>query len=259
MKKLIKSISLTLVVAIVAMSVVLGASGCSKKQGELRIADCGLLAPITFFESDNKLTGIGPDLGVLFAGEQNKKAKIDIFDFPGMLAAVASGTHDLLMNATPTPARAETLDFTVPYVTMSAMFITRSNDTRLDACTTKEEINDVLNGKRVGTLPGSTHDNYIKAANGATSVNYNDIGLLLTALAQSHVDFVLYEFLVTDAIQTDILEKNSGIKIIEVTVDSADIAMAVRKGNTTLLSKLNDFIADIKQGGKLDEIIARYV
>jgi len=34
--------------------------------------------------------------------------------------------------------------------------------------------------------------------------------------------------------------------------------MAVRKGNTALLNKLNAFIQGVKQSGKLDEIVSRY-
>ena len=259
-----KKILFSLLAGIVALAAVFTFNGCSvnasSNQNTLKIADCGLLSPVTFFDSNNKLTGIGPDLGKMFASEQNQTAKFDIYDFPSMLAAVSSGKADLLMNATPTPERAQSLDFTKPYVTTTTMFVARMGDARLDDCTTPEQINSLLDGKKIGTIPGSSDDDYVKTIPGAVSVNFENIALMIIALKNSQVDFLLYDFLVTgNGVQSDIFIKNTDIKLINVAVEAADIACAVKKGNADLLNKLNIFIDETKTSGKLDEVIAKYV
>ena len=38
-----------------------------------------------------------------------------------------------------------------------------------------------------------------------------------------------------------------------------DYAIAVAKDNTELLDKINDALASLKESGKLDEIVAKYI
>ncbi|MBE6555186.1 MAG: transporter substrate-binding domain-containing protein [Ruminococcaceae bacterium] len=48
------------------------------------------------------------------------------------------------------------------------------------------------------------------------------------------------------------------VKVVEIKLTEEDYAFAVQKGNATLLQQLNDFMAEIKQNGKFDEIVDKY-
>ena len=49
-----------------------------------------------------------------------------------------------------------------------------------------------------------------------------------------------------------------GVKVIDVKLTDEEYAFAVQKGDTELLKKLNDFMAEIEENGKFDEIIDKY-
>ena len=53
-------------------------------------------------------------------------------------------------------------------------------------------------------------------------------------------------------------EKVTGVKVIDIKLTDEEYAFAVQKGDTELLSSLNEFMAEIKANGKFDEIINKY-
>ncbi len=48
------------------------------------------------------------------------------------------------------------------------------------------------------------------------------------------------------------------VKVIDIKLTEEEYAFAVQKGDTELLGQLNDFMAEIKNNGKFDEIINKY-
>lgn len=48
------------------------------------------------------------------------------------------------------------------------------------------------------------------------------------------------------------------VKVIDIALTEEEYAFAVAKGNTTLLGQINDFMAEITENGKFDEIINKY-
>jgi len=230
------------------------------KQNELRVISHGIFPPVVWHES-GVVKGIDADMVKIFAQELNKKVRFDIADHTGSLAAVQSGTHDFATCFAPTPARREMVDFTEPYLMSSLMFLTRAGDTRLDS-KDKQAIEAAVNGRRVGTVFGSSHHTYIQDVPGAIPVHYENFGTLVIALKNNLIDFILWEFNRTDSgtvILPDVMKNDIGIKLISVPVDGSQNAIAVRKGNTKMLNRLNEIIAQIKADGRLDEIVMKYV
>ena len=52
--------------------------------------------------------------------------------------------------------------------------------------------------------------------------------------------------------------EEKGVKVIEIKLTEEEYAFAVQKGNTELLGQLNDFMAEIKENGKFEEIVNKY-
>ena len=235
-------------------------TGCKGKD-EFRVAVfSGSLAPATFINSNGKPDGIAIDLAKLYARESNKKLKMNIFSFDGYLAAVQSGTHDALFCLTPMEERMAMFDFSDVYATFSAMFMARANDTSLDTCTTKEQIEIAVNGKNVGTLGNSSHDIYLRTVDGVTQTYFDDLATMIVALKNGQVDYVLWDWLVVNSEPvTNVFANNPEIKNINVPVEESDLAVAVKKGNTALLNEINELIASVKSDGRLDAIIEKYV
>lgn len=49
-----------------------------------------------------------------------------------------------------------------------------------------------------------------------------------------------------------------GVKVVDIKLTEEEYAFAVQKGDTELLKSLNDFMAEIKENGKFDEILNKY-
>ncbi len=50
----------------------------------------------------------------------------------------------------------------------------------------------------------------------------------------------------------------TGVKVIDIKLTEEEYAFAVQKGDAELLKQLNDFMAEIRENGKFDEIINKY-
>ena len=50
-----------------------------------------------------------------------------------------------------------------------------------------------------------------------------------------------------------------GLKILDEAFTEEEYAIAVKKGNDELKEKINDALANLKESGKLDEIVAKYI
>ena len=55
------------------------------------------------------------------------------------------------------------------------------------------------------------------------------------------------------------MEENEGLKILDEEFTVEEYAIAIAKDNEELLEKVNGALAALKESGKLDEIIAKYI
>ncbi len=55
------------------------------------------------------------------------------------------------------------------------------------------------------------------------------------------------------------VSQNEGIKILDEALTVEEYAIAVKKGNTELLEKVNKALAELKESGELQAIIDKYI
>ena len=55
------------------------------------------------------------------------------------------------------------------------------------------------------------------------------------------------------------VKENEGLKILDEAFTEEEYAIAVKKGNTELLDKVNGALETLKDNGTLDEIVAKYI
>jgi len=238
-------------------------TGCGKKDDTLRFACYGYEYPVTYYDSNNHLAGIESDLGAVFGQKMNKKVTYDVMDWQSLFVAVDSGTHDLVVGLTITDDRKVNNDFTQPIADVGLMFIAKADDTSLDG-KTAAEIEAAMNGKKVGTILGSAHDDYLETIPGITCVNYENTGLMAIALQAGLIDYFMWEYTMSEQTGKVIKDPtlfgtNPNIKLIETPMKVDQIGIMVKKGNTKLLNQLNDILTEIKADGKMEQIITKYV
>ena len=86
-------------------------------------------------------------------------------------------------------------------------------------------------------------------------MRFDNGALAITALFNDQVDCVVIDNEPAKAF----VEANEGLKILETEYITENYAAAIAKENTELLDNVNAALAELKEEGKLDEIIGKYI
>ncbi|MCI5904680.1 MAG: transporter substrate-binding domain-containing protein, partial [Oscillospiraceae bacterium] len=114
---------------------------------------------------------------------------------------------------------------------------------------------DDLTGKRIGVQLGTTGDIYSEDIEDAAIERYNKGFEAVQALNQDKVDAVIIDREPAKVF----VAQNQGLKILDESFTDEEYAICVAKENTELLDKINASIQKLKDSGKLQEIIDKYI
>lgn len=246
MKK--KILSIALIVTTVA-----ALAGCGSKESSgsnqetLTMATNAEFPPYEYKEGE-KFAGIDVEIAEAIADELGMKLEIEDIAFDSIIAEVNSGKADMgVAGMTVTDQRKKNVAFSDSYATSAQVIIVADNSTIAKP--------DDLNGKTIGVQLGTTGDIYAEDITDATIERYNKGADAVVALKQGKVDAVIIDRQPAKVF----IEKNEGIKIVDEEFTVEDYAIAIAKDNTDLLTKVNDALAKLRDSGKLDEIINKYI
>lgn len=141
-----------------------------KSKDQLVIATNAEFAPFEYKDGD---TFYGVDLEIMegFAKKLGKELVIKDIDFESVLNEVESGNADIGASGfTVNEERLKQVNFSDTYYTASQYIIAPAADTTFDACTTREEVETILNGfdssKAIGFQTGTTAQFYVEGDEG---------------------------------------------------------------------------------------------
>ena len=254
MKK--KVISLLLVTACVFSMAACGSkmedggaadSGDSAKKEKLVMATNAEFPPYEFYEG-KEVVGIDADIAAAVAEEMGMELQIEDMAFDSIITAVTSGKADIgAAGMTVTEDRLENVDFTDTYATATQVIIVKEDSTITGP--------DELTGKKIGVQLGTTGDIYADDIEDATVERYNKGFEAVQALQQGKIDAVIID----GEPAKEFVKEAEGLKILDEAFTEEEYAIAVKKGNDELKEKINDALANLKDSGKLDEIVAKYI
>lgn len=217
--------------------------------GVLVMATNAEFPPYEYHEGD-AIVGIDADIAKAIADELGMELEIEDIAFDSIIPEITSGKADMgLAGMTVTEDRKMNVDFSDTYAKASQKIIV-TEDSEIATP-------DDLKGVVVGVQLGTTGDIYVSdlEADGTTVERYNKGFEAVQALSQGKIDAVVIdgEPAKTFVSQTD------GLKILEESFTDEEYAIAVKKGNTELLEKINGALKTLKENGTLDEIVAKYI
>lgn len=208
------------------------------------------------FEYENeKKEKVGIDVDIMKAVAEDQKFAIEIraLNFNAGLQALGANQVDGMISAMSiTQEREETFDFSDPYFEAgTVMAIAKSNN--------EIKSYDDLDGKtvavKVGTT-GATFVNKLKEEHNIQVNQFEDSATMYEDVVAGHSDAVFDDYpVMAYAIQLGLQLK------LPLDAETGDVyGFAVNKGqNAELLEKFNAGLANIKENGKYDEIIDRYL
>ncbi len=250
MKNLKKIICAVLAVALVAvMFAGCGKDSKSSDEPELIMGTAAGFPPYEFVDDNGKVVGIDAEIAAAVAKKIGMKLTIKDMDFDSLLTAVQSGSIDVVFaGLTVNEERKQSVNFTQSYATGKQVVIVKENSPITSI--------DNLAGKKIGVQSGTTGDIYCTDDYGQDCVNqYKEGSLAVAALLQEQIDCVVID----NEPAKNFVARNEGLKILETEYVSEDYAAAVSKENGELLKKIDNAITELKNEGKIEEILNKYI
>lgn len=224
------------------------AEGNTEESGKLIMATNAEFPPYEYYDGDS-IVGIDVEIAQAIAETMGKELVIDDIAFDSIIPAVTSGKADIgLAGMTVTEDRLVNVDFSDTYCQASQVIIVRKDNTEI---TTPDD----LVGKKIGVQLGTTGDIYSGDIEGAQVERFSKGFEAVLSLQQGKLDAVVID----DQVAKAFADANSDVVVIEEPFTQEEYAIAVNKGNEELLTQLNDAIKELKESGKLDEIVAKYI
>lgn len=216
-----------------------------------RVGTDATYAPFGFKEKNTgKLDGFDIDIITAIAKEEGAEVDIQNLNFDALLPALQSNTLDIaISDMTISEERAKSVDFSNPYYIAGSGLVVNTDNTNITS------FKD-LAGKRIGVSIGSTGAEIAGKIPNADVRQFNLIIDAFLELQNRGVDVVIND---TPVNEFYVANKGRGIaKVVGEDYDAAPLGIAVKKGNTELLDKINSGLAKIKENGKYREIYKKW-
>lgn len=216
--------------------------------GVLTMGTNAAFPPYEYYEGE---TVVGIDAEVVGAIAEALGLELEIvdMDFSSIITSVQTGKIDIgAAGMTVTKERLKNVNFTDSYSTGVQVIIV-PEDSKIKSV-------DDLEGALIGCQEGTTgffycsddygEENVVAYTNGATAVQ---------ALNDGKVDCVVID----QQPAINFVDANEGLVILETEYVVEDYAIAVSKDNEALLEAINAVLKDMKESGKVQDILDKYI
>ncbi len=260
-KSILKAAALT-VAAVMSMAALAGC-GTKKEEGstattseKLIMGTNAAFQPFEYTTSNGlvgEFDGIDVAIAKKIAESMGKELKIEDMEFEGLIAAVSSGKVDMVVaGMTATDERKQNVDFSDTYFVASQVIVTAADNTDIKTA------QDLKNNKTVGVVLGYTGDSIVTEdlAIDESKITRANRGIdIVQDVKNGKLDAV-----VIDSATGKALAEKNGLKVVEdpSAFESEEYAIAVKKGNTELLDKINAVLKEMKDNGEIDALAEKY-
>lgn len=224
----------------------------SGEQKVLKMATSADYPPFEYIDTakGSEIIGFDIDLVNALAEKTGYKVEVQDMDFNSLIPALQAKQIDLVLaGMTPTPERAENVDFTDIYYTANHMIVSLKDN----------EVKSIeeLEGKTVGVQLGSIQEE--KAAEISEEVtikveNRNKISELVQELKAGRIDAAIIE----DTVANGYFAKDD--QLAGFTLDSSEeagSAIAFQK-ESQYTEEFNAALKEMKENGELDKLIVKW-
>ncbi len=252
MKKIIK-----LSFLILSVTVTCFLSACSnddkgsikaiKSNGYITMATNAEFEPFEF-KNQGEIVGIDIDISKEIAKDLGVKLNVSDISFDAIIFELKEGKSDFAAAAISYDEdKTKNLEFSEPYFKTSQSIIVLKNSDIKNS--------DDLHNKKVGVHLGTTGDTYCTQSGSMQVVRFNKSMDAVTDMINGQIDAVVVDDFTADKL---VKKNNDIIKKLDQALTQEDYRIVVTKGNTELISAINNTISKLKESGELDNIVEKY-
>lgn len=222
-------------------------TGCEKNDNTLVMVTEAGFAPYEYYEN-GEIVGVDIEIANEIANALGKKLKIKDIAFDSIVNELKSGKADFaLAGMSITPERLKEVDFSIEYTTSRQVVMVRK-DSNITS------VNDIYD-KKVAVQLGSVADLYFSEDYPNTELVRQKKYLSMTEdLKANKLDLIVMDELPAK----QIVINNQDLKILNGYVFEDTYGIAVKKGNTELLEKINEVLKRLMSENKIEEYIIKH-
>lgn len=218
-----------------------------KESGKIIWGTNAAFPPFEIRRGDDVI-GVDAEIAAKIAEKLGVELEVVDMDFEGLINALTSKQIDFIgAGFTIKPDREEQVLFTDTYFKAVQTIIIQEGNTEITKAAD-------LEGKTIGVQSGTTGD--------FTAKEYTDNIVRFDNALEAAIDLKngrLDAVIVDDLPAQMIVQENEGLVLLdEKAADDEEYALAVRKGATDLQAVINEVLAELKAGGKIEEWVEEY-
>ncbi len=249
-----------LLLIVAAFALVLAACGSDEQAGtggsEKTVYTVGIdtTYPPFEYEENGKYVGIDVDLINAIAEDQGFEVELKAMDFKGIIPALQAGQLDISMGGMSiTEERKEVVDFTDAYFDAGVSLVIGKDNTEI------QSVED-LKGKKVAVKKGTVGANYAQSIVdeiGFEIVQFDDSPSMFLEVQNGNAAALFEDYPV---ISYAIAQQDLGLQVVGDRLNDDQYGIGVLKGkNQEILEKINQGLKNLKENGKYQEILDKYL
>ncbi len=260
MKKTFFKRALVVLLAAVMMFTLAACSGGGEEEEDAAKETYVVVTEPTFppFDTTNdkdELDGFDMDMVKAIAKDQGFEVEFKSMEFASLIPALEAGNADIIaagMNAEDEERR-EKVDFTDTYYDSGLVVMVRNDETRIDG---EDSLDSTMSvASQTGTTGADEATSLEEGGKIKKAVILDGFDTCIMQLKNKDVDAIIIDKPVAENYMT----KHEGdFKLVGEVLNAESYGMAVKKGNTELLEKLNQGLKDIVESGEFKEICEKW-
>lgn len=250
MKKVTKTVTVMLA-AILAAAALTACGGGSAKGNAITFGTNPEFPPFEYVTSNGvigEFDGIDMAIAKKIGEDNGMEVKMESMEFDSLLVALQNGQIDaVIAGMTATDERRETVDFSTPYYTATQVMIVKEDSDITSAADMAD--------KKICVIQGYTGEVCVQDM-GYTYEAFKKGTEAVMELVNGKCDVVVLDSATAQKYVSD----NEGLKIVEdaSAFESEEYAIAVQKGNTELLNKINASVEKMLADGTINDLAVQY-
>ena len=254
-KILLGALSLLVIFAVIV------SAGCVGNDDNKMVVGVDVFEPYTYTTENGEIVGFDIDCMKWIAAEKGYEVTFDYIDWDALATYLQTGKRDIICSGLSiTPDRAEVIDFTDPYWTISIDVVSQAGK---DFTMEQFYNGDLKIGVQAGCSAFEGLEGYLgeelyakMKKDGNIVDTYSTFALSMQDLKNGRVDVVLFD---SAGIKTQI-DNNPGVFELVGSVEGTEelFAAAVKKGNNELREILNDGYAKLMASDDWNVLVEKY-
>jgi len=243
---------ISLVLAVIMIASLAAVFSSCGEDNKLVMATNAQFPPYEYYEGQ-KIVGIDAEIAALIAEKLGMTLEIADIEFDSIISGVQTGKYTMGMaGMTVTEDRLKNVNFSESYATgVQVVIVTEDSPIK-----SVDDLGAEGATYKIGVQIATTGSIYAKDDYGEDRVvNYNNGAEAVEALKTGRVDCVIIDNEPAKAF----VKANTGLAILETEYVVENYAIALNKNDTELLEKINKALKELKDAGKIDEIINKYI